>query len=295
MKNTRHVTLFALQASDAHSYIAEKRSSPLSCNPIPPSILGCSRRKNFWTGFFSSIYCTSFLISFNQRNTTGAVSPQLCFFFSLSLFFSWIHFLSKTFSISPGDLQPPNSRWHLKYTNLSRILSLSHVVPLCSSTLCSNRLWLFHHSQTLHFHIHTQEKKRHTSDGRARGGGELIHHHLPWHLWPAATYSNPTLLQHPSVWSRTLRRDIGRGRGSQHFHLLFYRKLVLFAQKGSCDDKVGQSILIFPGSDTILWGNKDVFNKSLVWCQKGASTFWRGRKKKNGEHACLIWQPLYKQ
>lgn len=87
MKNTRHVTLFALQASDAHSYIAEKRSSPLSCNPIPPSILGCSRRKNFWTGFFSSIYCTSFLISFNQRNTTGAVSPQLCFFF-LSLSFS---------------------------------------------------------------------------------------------------------------------------------------------------------------------------------------------------------------
>lgn len=86
MKNTRHVTLFALQASDAHSYIAEKRSSPLSCNPIPPSILGCSRRKNFWT-FFSSIYCTSFLISFNQRNTTGAVSPQLCFFF-LSLSFS---------------------------------------------------------------------------------------------------------------------------------------------------------------------------------------------------------------
>lgn len=212
MKNTRHVTLFALQASDAHSYIAEKRSSPLSCNPIPPSILGCSRRKNFWTGFFSSIYCTSFLISFNQRNTTGAVSPQLCFFFSLSLFFSWIHFLSKTFSISPGDLQPPNSRWHLKYTNLSRILSLSHVVPLCSSTLCSNRLWLFHHSQTLHFHIHTQEKKRHTSDARTRaGGGSLSITACPdtsGLLPPTQTPPSSSTLQSGAAhWDETLEGD----------------------------------------------------------------------------------------
>ena len=168
MKNTRHVTLFALQASDAHSYIAEKRSSTLSCNPIPPSILKKTSEPA------SSLLSIVPLFSFHSIKEIQLVPfHHSCVFLSLSLFLSFSHeynFLSKTFSISPGNLQPPNSRWHLKYTNLSRILSLSHVVSLCSSTLCSNRLWLFHHSQTLHFHIHAQGKKHHMSDGCVLGG-----------------------------------------------------------------------------------------------------------------------------
>ena len=298
MKNTRHVTLFALQASDAHSYIAEKRSNPLS-PAIPfhhPSCGAAAEKKKKKTSEPASslLSIVPLLISFNLRNTTGAVSPQLCIFFSsLSLFFSWIHFLSKTFSISPGGLQPPNSRWHLKYTNLSRILSLSHVVSLCSSTLCSNRLWLFHHSQTLHFHIHRHER----NGTRQTGGGAYP---LPPVSTPLARChllkphpSSSTLQSGAAHWDETLEGDEVRSV----VICSFIAELASFAQKRQPRWWSRPVDINFSGSDTILWGNKDVFNKSLVWCQEGGLHFltWEKKKEMAEEHACPIWQPLYKQ
>lgn len=112
MKNTPHFTLSALQANDAHSYMAEKRNILLSCNPTLTSLRWFTLRPLLIQCCLLSI--VHLLILFNFRKTWCYFTLGVRIFLFLS---SWIHFLIQILSVSPGNLQLPNSRWHPKYTS----------------------------------------------------------------------------------------------------------------------------------------------------------------------------------
>lgn len=147
MRSTPHFTVSALQADDAHSYMAEKRNIPLSCKPTLPSLWWFTLRPLLILCFLFFPLFPLYLFSFYSiSEKSGAVSPWLFFFMS------WIHFLSQVFSVSPGNLQLPNSRWHLKYTSapVSYCLPRPSLRPVIE---CG-----FPHIQMYapHFHIYTQ-------------------------------------------------------------------------------------------------------------------------------------------
>lgn len=176
MKSTRHFTLFALQANDAHSYIAEKRSRPLSCNPTFPSILWFSLRSLLIRLFL--FHLSPFfphLFSFYSISEAQMVLLHLGrFFFSPS----WIHFLRQTLSIFLGNRQLPNSRWHLKYT--SAPFPVSYCFS-CSFTRCGNTMWLSitprATRERMHFTFtYIRTKKQHKSNRSSSIR----------HRWPAA-------------------------------------------------------------------------------------------------------------
>lgn len=124
--------------------------------------------------FLHSLYAIS-LVVYPQTTSFFLFLLYLFSFYSVSVLFHlgcWDffflsprkHFLSQMLSVSPGNLQLPNSRWHLKYT--SAPVSCCFPRPSLRTVIeCGFPSIPEPHVQMCapHFHIFTQ--KCHTSDG----------------------------------------------------------------------------------------------------------------------------------
>lgn len=159
-------------------------------------------------------------------------------------------FSDKHFQFSPGNLQLPNSRRHPKYTSAP----VSHCFP-CSFTHYGNKMWLSITPRATYTNLCA-------SNAQANATCQLEAHPLLSALTPLAHCHLPEAHSCLTLQLQSERQEFLQDCKCKCCTLLSLP--VWFAQKGRLGDKVGQSIFNFPSSDTIIWGNNDVFNKSLV-------------------------------
>ncbi len=162
MKNTRHFTLFALRANDAHSYIAEKRNSPPSCNLILPSIWWFTLRALLILLFLFSIsLLLLYLFSFYSISEKNVVLFHLscCVFFSHEYIFCVKHFqfllVIFRYLIQGGIWNTQALLSHIVFL----ILSLTTVIECGFPSLPEPHIQTY----ARHFHMYTQKKKQNTT------------------------------------------------------------------------------------------------------------------------------------
>lgn len=139
-------------------------------------------------------------------------------------------------SISPRNLQPPNSRWHLKYASVPVWYCFSHL-SLTAVIDCDFSLLLYSNTPTNKCPLtYTCFNMSHIREECVIVAALTLL--VPCHLsksHPPLTHFNPEL--------RNLK-----GWVLEHFHLsvslLFYYCYTCLHKRHT--DKVGQSILIFP-------------------------------------------------